>query len=341
MDLVFYGNQRQLEYDLVVAPGADPSRIAWRIGGARASVDRKGNLVLQTAAGAAVFDKLLVYQMEGAKKVPVDGAFAAAGREVRFRLGSYDRSKELVIDPVLSYATYLAGSSTDYIGNTTGPGYGQGSTQGIAVDSSGSVYATGYTTSVDFPTKNAYQGAQAKGSAPSVFVTKLSPGGGSLVYSTYLSGSGWDSAYAIAVDSSGSAYVTGNTNSNDFPITGGAYQILCSPSPSTPPGTVTRASCNTSNNSAFVTKLNPAGTSLVYSTFLGGYGGAYGTAIAVDSAGLLYSTLFGDLNGLKTGATTTSGGAWAAGMTVDSSGYFYLAGYTTAGKLPKIGRAHV
>ena len=272
------------------------------------------------------------------------------------------------------------------IGNTTGPGYGQGSLQAIAVDSSGSVYVTGYTTSANFPTKNAYQGGQSKGSAPSVFVAKFSPDGGSLVYSTYLSGSGWDYAYAIAVDSSGSAYVTGNTTSNDFPITGGAYQTLCSPSPSTPPGTVTKATCNT-NNSAFVTKLNPAGAGLVYSTFLGGYGGSVGTAIAVDSAGrayvagnenapcntsyvfqacfpttssatiqtinannvtdfcfaavfdaaganLLYSTLFGDLNGLKTSATTTSGGSWATGMTVDSNGYFYLIGYTTAGKLP-------
>jgi len=385
VDLVFYGNQRQLEYDFVVAPGADPNRIAWRIAGARARVDRKGNLVLRAATGAAVFDKLLVYQMEGTKKVPVNGAFVAAGQEVRFRLGSYDRSKELVIDPVLSYATYLAGSSADYIGNTTGPAMGQGSTQGIAVDSSGSAYVTGNTTSANFPTKNAYQGGQAKGSNSSVFVTKFSPDGSSLVYSTYLAGIGVDYAYAIAVDSSGSAYVTGNTNSNDFPIKG-AYQTLCSPSPSTPP-TVSQASCNTGNNSAFVTKLNPAGTGLVYSTFLGGYGGSAGTGIAVDSAGrayiagnenapcntsytfqacfptttsatiqtinannvtnycfaavfdptganLLYSTLFGDLNGLKTSTTTTSGGTWAAGMTVDSNGYFYLIGYTKAGKLP-------
>jgi uncharacterized protein (TIGR03437 family) len=385
IDLVFYGNQRELEYDFIVAAGADPNRIAWRIEGARVSVDRKGNLVLQAAAGAAVFDKLLVYQMEGAKKVPVSGAFVAAGQEVRFRLGSYDRSKELVIDPVLSYATYLAGSSGDYVANTTGPGMGQGSTQGIAVDSSGSAYVTGYTTSADFPTKNAYQGAPAKGSAPSVFVTKFSPDGSSLVYSTYLAGSGWDYAYAIAVDSSGSAYVTGDTSSNDFPITKGAYQTLCWPSPSTPPGTVTRASCGSNQSSAFVTKLNPAGTGLVYSTFLGGYGGSVGNAIAVDSAGrayvagnenapcntsytfqacfptttgaiiqtinannvtnfcfaavfdptganLLYSTLFGDLNGVKT--TTSAGGTYATGMTMDSNGYFYLIGYTTAGKLP-------
>ena len=113
------------------------------------------------------------------------------------------------------------------------------------MDAAGSAYVTGHTASTDFPTKNAYQGAPAKGSGPSAFVTKFSPDGSSLVYSTYLGGSGWDYAYAIAVDSSGSAYITGNTNSNDFPITNGAYQTLCSPSPSTPP-TVTKASCNTS-----------------------------------------------------------------------------------------------
>jgi len=246
---------------------------------------------------------------------------------------------------------------------------------------------TGYTTSADFPTKNAYQGGQAKGSARSVFVTKFSPDGSSLVYSTYLGGSGWDYAYAIAVDSSGSAYITGNTNSNDFPITKGAYQTLCSPSPSTPPGTVTRATCSITQSSAFVTKLNPAGTGLIYSTFLGGFGGSYGSGIAVDSAGrayisgnenapcnlsytfpacfpttagatigtsaannttqwafaavfdatganLLYSTLFGDLNGLKSSTTVTSGGTISAGMAVDSNGYFYLIGETTAGRLP-------
>jgi uncharacterized protein (TIGR03437 family) len=386
IDLVFYGNQRQLEYDFRVAAGADPNRIAWRIEGARASVDRKGNLVLQAATGAAVFDKLRVYQMEGAKKVPVNGAFAAAGQEVRFRLGSYDRSKPLVIDPALSYVTYLAGTGADQIGQVTGP-LSNGSSQGIAIDAAGSAYVTGATASADFPTKNPYQAGQSKGSAPWVFVTKFSPDGSSLVYSTYLGGSGWDYGYAIAVDSSGSAYVTGNTNSNDFPITTGAYQTLCSPSPATPTGTVTKASCNSSNNSAFVTKLDPAGTGLVYSTFLGGYGGSVGTGIVVDSAGrayvagnenapcnlsysfpacfpttagatiqainannvtnfcfaavfdpaganLLYSTLFGDLNGLKTSTTVSSGATMATAMTVDSNGYFYLIGDTKAGKLP-------
>ena len=110
VDLVFYGNQRQLEYDFVVAPGADPSRIAWRIDGARASVDAEGNLALSAPNGPASFKKPVLYQMDGDRKTSVEGSFAVAGNQVRFRLGSYDHSRALIIDPVLSYASYLAGS---------------------------------------------------------------------------------------------------------------------------------------------------------------------------------------------------------------------------------------
>jgi len=295
VDLVFYGNQRQLEYDFVVAPGADPSRIAWRIDGARASVDAEGNLALSAPNGPASFKKPVLYQRDGDKKTRVDGAFAVAGDKVRFRLGSYDHSKALIVDPVLSYASYLAGSSTDHIGWATGPGdLGVGTSQGLAVDGAGSVYVAGDTYSINFPTENPYQSAPpakvagvSPGLWPSAFVTKFSPDGSSLVYSTYLGGNGSDYVYAIAVDSSGNAYVTGQTNSADFPVTAGAYQTVCDPDPSDkgPPYTPT---CYSSNVSAFVTKLNSTGTGLVYSTFLGGYAYAYATAIAVDSAGRAY-----------------------------------------------------
>jgi hypothetical protein len=399
VDLVFYGNQRQLEYDFVVAPGADPSRIAWRIDGARASVDSEGNLVLDAPNGPASFKKPVLYQMDGDKKTGVEGEFAVAGNRVRFRLGSYDRSRALVIDPVLSYASYLAGTSTDRIGLPLGPGnLAVGVSQGIAVDSLGSAYVTGYTYSVDFPTKNPYASAPpAKGPTgspvppgawPTAFVTKFSPDGSSLVYSTYLGGDDYDQAYAIAVDSSGNAYVTGETDSANFPVTAGAYQTVCDPNPSNAEPLV--ATCYSSNASAFVTKLNPTGTGIVYSTFLGGYAYDYATAIAVDSAGrayiagnedescstgytyqgcfpttsgaviggnrtgggspqyafvaafdptgaqLLYSTIFGDLNGIPPGGpiTTDAGTTWGTGVAVDANDNFYLVGETTAGQLP-------
>ena len=294
VDLVFYGNQRQLEYDFVVAPGADPGRIAWRIEGARASVDAEGNLVMSASNGPATFKKPVLYQTDGDKKTSVEGRFAVAGNQVRFRVGGYDHSRALIIDPVLSYASYLAGTRTDNIGRALDNGP-NGASQGIAVGGDGSAYVTGYTYSIDFPTKNPYKGAPpakvtgvSPGQWPSAFVTKFSPDGASLVYSTYLGGNGYDEGVAIAVDSSGSAYVTGQTDSADFPATPGAYQTVCNPAPTNqaPPYTPT---CYSSSSSAFVTKLNPFGTGLVYSTFLGGYASwSYATAIAVDGAGRAY-----------------------------------------------------
>jgi uncharacterized protein (TIGR03437 family) len=297
------------------------------------------------------------------------------------------------MDPVLSYATYLAGTGSDRIGFPTGPGNLQvGVSQGLAVDSAGSAYVTGNTYSIDFPTQHPYQSAPpakvagvSPGIWPSAFVTKFSPDGSSLVYSTYLGGNGSDYAYAIAVDSSGNAYVTGQTNSVNFPVTPGAYETICDPAPYNT-GQQPSASCNSSNISAFVTKLNATGTGIAYSTFLGGYAYAYANSIAVDGAGrayiagnedeycqpsytfqgcfpttggavipgnstggrspryafvaafdpsgaqLLYSTLFGDLNGFS--CTYGCGDAWATGVAVDRNGYFYLVGETQAGKLP-------
>jgi hypothetical protein len=296
VDLIFYGNQRQLEYDFVVAPGADPGRIAWQIDGARATVDAEGNLVLTPDHGPARFKKPILYQMDGDKKVAVDGSFSVAGNKIGFRLGRYDRTKPLVIDPVLSYSSYLGGSAPDMIGNMIGNDGGTFIyTQGLAIDSEGSAYVTSTTYSTNFPVQNPYQPVNTASVDDNrnytSFVTKFSPDGSALVYSTYLGGSGADSGYAIAVDSSGEAYVTGITFSNDFPVTSGAYNSLfCSGGPKGGPSPNPEIStCSPAGaNSAYVTKLNATGTALVYSTFLGGDGNQFGVGIAVDAAGRAY-----------------------------------------------------
>ena len=295
VDLVFYGNQRQLEYDFVVAAGADASRIGWQIDGAKPTIDADGNLVLSAANGPAGFKKPVLYQIDGNKKIAVEGAFTVAGNRIGFQLGSYDHAKPLIIDPVLTYATYLGGSVVDGIGRSAGffTTSDSSTTQGLAVDSEGSIYVAGWTYSSDFPTQNSYkstQPAKLSGSSwPSAIVTKFSPDGSSLVYSSYLGGYGYDWGYAIAVDSIGEAFVTGSTASPDFPTTAGAYQTICSPQADAYKGYQEDSGCSSFYNpSAFVTKLNAAGTGLVYSTFLGGYGSVEANAIALDAAGRAY-----------------------------------------------------
>ena len=305
VDLVFYGNQRQLEYDFVVAAGADASRIGWQIDGAKPSIDTDGNLVLSAANGPAGFKKPVFYQMDGDKKVAVEGVFTVAGSRIGFKLGSYDHAKTLIIDPVLTYATYLGGSTNDYLGGAQSIGIeglnGTGNVdQGIAYDSQGSAYVVGVSYSADFPVQSPYLNAPAKASnasgAPSAVITKFSPDGSSLVYSTYLGGSNYDYGEAIAVDSNGEAFVVGQSHSSDFPITSGAYQTVCAPGINDQWTGYThvyteRSTCGApgyGNGSAFVTKLNAAGSGLVYSTFLDGDGTSNAVAIAIDSAGQAY-----------------------------------------------------
>jgi hypothetical protein len=395
VDLVFYGNQRQLEYDFVVAPGADPSRIAWNIDGAGAALDADGNLVLTAAHGPASFKKPVIYQSAGGKKTGVDGRFAVTGNQVRFVVGSYDHSKPLIIDPVLSYSSYLGGGLADYIGFNSYVTAGN-TTQGVAADKEGSLYVTGFTYSDNFPLQDPYEKAPAivtssGGRYPTSFVTKFSPDGSSLVYSTYLGGSAQSYGAAIAVDSNGEAYVTGYTNAPDFPVTSGAYQTICGANWTVNKGVFTRTTnCGEdSNENAYVTKLNAAGTGLVYSTFLGGQNYSLGMAIAVDEAGrayvagdldtvcavsyqplfacfptttgavitgtqpggdsppfifvsvlgpagakLLYSTIFGDLNGIGNPTFCGSCTTYAAGIAVDANGNFYVTGDTLGAKLP-------
>jgi hypothetical protein len=261
INLVYYGNQGQLEYDFVVSPGADPGAIRLSIQGAQSvSLDGQGDLVLHTSGGDAVEHTPVVYQDVGGKRQSVSGRFVLEGNgQVGFQVGAYDHSKPLVIDPVLVYSTYLGGSGNWNVAN------------GIAVDSSGDAYVTGYTASTNFPTPGAVQ--TTSGGGDDVFISKLNSSGTALVYSTYLGGSGGDTGYAIALDSAGDAYVTGYTASTNFPTTFGAFQTSLGASVG-----------------AFITKLNATGSALVYSTYLAGSDPCHATSIAVDGAGNAYVT---------------------------------------------------
>ena len=261
IDVIYYGNQRELEYDIHVAPGADPGKIRLRMEGG--GIELSGEEVVLSASGIRM-KKPYVYQ--GTRKV--EGHFVVTGEhEIGFELGAYDTSRPLVIDPVISYSTYLGGTGFD-------------SAKGIAVDGAGNAYITGQSNSLDFPTVPPFE--NAFGGSNNVFVLKLNPAGTSLVYSTTIGGSGDESGNGIAVDASGNAYVTGVTNSKNFPIVGG-FQPNAS--------TSTNLNGTTSVfNQGFVLKLNAAGTALTYSSYLGGSGNDFGRGIAVDAAGNAYVT---------------------------------------------------
>lgn len=255
IELIYHGNQRILEYDFVVAPGGDPNSIALGFQGTnRLEVDAEGDLLLNTALGVIRQRKPNVYQEVAGVRREISGGYVLKGKhQVGFHVAAYDASEPLVIDPVLSYSTLLGGSSPD-----------EGS-EAITVDAAGNAYVTGHTSSTNFPTTvGAFQ--TANGGNSDIFVTKLNPTGSELVYSTYLGGNGNDIGQGIAVDSLGSTYVTGSTNSFDFP-TVAAFQPIFA---------------GGFNGDAFVTKVNAAGSALVYSSYLGGSDDDVGIDIAVD-----------------------------------------------------------
>jgi hypothetical protein len=260
IDLVYYGNHGQLEYDFVAAPRADPARITLGFAGTeKIDIGPQGELVLQTANGNLRQHKPVLYQEVNGTRRQVPGGYVLKGEQrVGFQVGSYDPSIPLVIDPVLSFSTYLGGTGIE-------------NAYGIALDGDGNVYVTGETASTDFPTTDgAFQGTS--GGDRDVFVAKLDSSGGTLLYATYLGGSGWDRGNAIAVDSAGNAYVTGRTNSMNFPTTPGAFQT----------------EYQGDEFDAFVTKLSPNGDQLIYSTYLGGSDNDAAFAIAVDGTGRAY-----------------------------------------------------
>jgi uncharacterized protein (TIGR03437 family) len=293
VDAVFYGNQRQLEYDFVVAPGADPRQISLGLTGAEPSLDANGNVVLKLAGGDLALKKPVVYQNVAGEKKFVEAGYTIAGNRVRFHLGKYDHNQTLVIDPVFTYLTYLGGSSVDYIGGVTGVGQYTSPTHALAIDSAGDVYVTGQTLSNDFPVANAYQATRNEpGGAYTAFVSELNPTGTALVYSTYLGGTvtagggaGTDLGGSIAWDSLENAvYIVGTTTASDFPTMPGAFQKVYS-----------------GNYTAFVSKLNNAGQ-LTKSTFLGAPV-TYGLGVATDSQGRAYVVGYTSYNCTPNGVT--------------------------------------
>ncbi|MGO9267451.1 MAG: SBBP repeat-containing protein [Candidatus Binataceae bacterium] len=357
IDLVYYGNQQQLEYDFVVQPGADPRAIRMDVAGLSAGkgahavaprIDRNGDLVLAADNSEVRFHKPVVYQPDGVSaRKPVDGNFKLDKGQVTFQVASYDRGKPLVIDPVLGYSTYINNTAVDE------------TSAGIAVDSSGNAYVASETDTTDFPTTlGAYQANHASGDDSDATVFKLNPSGTALVYATYLGGTGEDSGEAITVDAAGEAIVVGYTCSLDFPVTAGAFQT-------TPNANL--AECNGEN--MFLTKFSASGSSLIGSTYLGGSVSDIAYAAALDPSGNVYVTGFscspdfpvtpgvieptfggsvsdGTCDGVvaKLNPTLTAltystylGGASdgsLSGIAVDAAGDAYVAGYTLASGFP-------
>jgi hypothetical protein len=338
VNMAFHGAERELEFDFVLAPGANPEPIGFQVSGNQGiKTDDSGNLILSSAAGDVLLHKPVAYQQQDGARQPVDARFVLeANHQVRFELGNYDRSRELVIDPSVSYAysTYLGGSADD-------------DGLGIAFDGGGNAYVTGETQSTNFPgASDALRGTK------DAFVSKIASDGSSLIYSTYVGGDlggGTESGNSIAVDASGNAFVAGGTTSTNFPTSSGAFQI---------------APKTGNTGSAFLFELSPDGSKLKYSTYLGGSvndvalglaldgsGDAYvvGTTASIDfptSANPLQIYLSGSNNGFVTklnpggkGASDlvfstylgpgggTGGGAKA--VAVDSSGNVYVTGATS------------
>jgi uncharacterized repeat protein (TIGR01451 family) len=269
IDMTYGGTGRDLKSEFVVAPGADTARIRMRyLGAGELRIEESGELVIPLSARESAPNRAtkgarelreqapILYQEYDGKRVAVDGRFVLLdGHGVGFTVGKYDLARPLVIDPVLSYSTLLGGSGFD-------------SATAMAVDSAGSAYVAGFTDSYDLPAVSPEQNFNAGGN--DVFVAKLNPSGKCLVYCTYLGGRGDDRAYGIAVDASGSAYVTGTTASTNFPVHNALQSSLAG------------------GRNAFVAKLNAAGNMLVFSTYLGGNGSDTGYGIALDGSGNAY-----------------------------------------------------
>jgi hypothetical protein len=328
IDLLYYGSQRKLEYDFVVSPGADPSKIALRFAGSRrVTLDRSGDLDIAVKGGSVRWHKPVAYQVVAGKRRLVAGQFQLkrAG-VVGFEVARYDRRQPLVIDPVLGYSTYLGGTGTD-------------TADAIALDTDGNAYVTGLTTSNDFP------GAVNPPGATGGFVAKIDPTGSHLVYSTYI---GSAVGQGIAVDIANQAYVVGYIESAGLSVINGAQSTFGG------------------QTDGFLMKLNDAGTGIAYSTYLGGSAIDVARAVAIGPDGTIFITgptgstnfptvspyqaagagltdsFVARIDTTKSGAASLlystylggTGGDFANAIAVDSSGRFFVAGSTNSSDFP-------
>ncbi len=268
IDIVYYGNQKQLEYDLIVSPHINPNIINISFPDAeKLTIDNQGNLVINVNNKEISKKKPYIYQeVNGNKQEVVGNYIIKENNQIGFNIEAYDVNKPLVIDPTIGYSTYLGGTDSDF-------------SSAIAVDKSGNTYVVGYTKSLNFPTSNPQQ--KSLSGKTDLFVAKLNPTGTALSYSTYIGGSEDDFGNSISVDSNGNVYIAGYTFSKNFPI--------ANPFQSQNGNTIP----NTGGDS-FVLKLNQQGNALAYSSYLGGMGDDMATSIAVDLQGNTYVTGFTD-----------------------------------------------
>ncbi|MCW5983346.1 MAG: SBBP repeat-containing protein [Bryobacteraceae bacterium] len=346
IDVEYYGTPANLEFDLVVKPGADPGRILFAWDGVRSlEPGADGALILKTGRGEIRQQPPAVFQETAAGRRAVPAAYVLKGaRRAGLSLGAYDRRIPLRIDPVLIYASYFGGDAAVTGGNEA--------IRAVAVDSAGNVYFAGGTQAANLRTTDGAIARSYGGGTFDGFVVKVNAAGSTILYSTYLGGEGSDEAYGLAVDSAGNAYVTGYTDSAKVPVTADAYQK-------------TRRS-----RDAFAAKLAPDGKSLVWATFLGGAGADEARAIAVDRggnawiAGRTYSTDFPaspgapqannrggadafvaklDAAGKNLLFSTCLGGASideASAIAVDSSGSAYVTGVAWSADFPLTANAY-
>ena len=260
IDLKVYGVENQIEYDFIIRPGGEVSDISFEYKDIKKTrLDEGGNLVVETKFGKLMHARPVCYQVIEDNRLEIGAEFKEVKKNTySFNIEEYNSAYTLIIDPLV-YSTYLGGAGDDH-----------GS--GIAVDKLGAAYVVGYTNSANFPTKNPIFGTFAGGDYD-IFVTKMNPQGDSLEYSTYMGGSGDDYGLGIAVDKKGAAYVTGGTESTNFPTKNPMFGVFAG-----------------GNYDAFVTKINSKGDVLIYSTYLGGSLFDYGNAIAVDKKGAAYVT---------------------------------------------------